>query len=186
MRGRPDGGTDATTPNWSGYSVTGEDFTSVEGSWTVPLLNCGGSSTPTTNSASLNGVASLWVGMGGGDPLVSSTSVQQIGTDSSCVKGEAQYSAWYEFYCEGEGCDTGPITFEGFTISAGDQMSATVEYKDSPCPAKPGCFVLSIVDLTTGKAPDRIIRNLAGARRGSAEWIAEDPGKPPGHSPLSA
>jgi len=51
---RPDGSVESA--NWSGYAVTGSDFTNATGSWTVSAVNC--TKTPDTYSA-------FWVGIDG-------------------------------------------------------------------------------------------------------------------------
>jgi hypothetical protein len=71
--------------NWSGYAVTGSDFTSAEGSWEVTAVNC--SKTP-------NAYAAMWVGIDG----YSSSTVEQTGTLAYCNGSTPVYYAWYEFY----------------------------------------------------------------------------------------
>ncbi len=68
----------------AGYGVTGAQYDSVTGSWTVPATSC----LPYEDSE-----ASVWVGLGG---LNSSSPLEQIGTDTSCNAGIAQYYAWWE------------------------------------------------------------------------------------------
>jgi hypothetical protein len=78
--------------NWSGYAITGSkgSTTDVKGSWVVPAVNC---------SAAPAGYSAFWVGIDG----FSSSSVEQIGTDSDCVslnghqQGTPTYYAWFEF-----------------------------------------------------------------------------------------
>ncbi len=150
----PDNSVDSE--NWSGYAVTGSSFTKVTGSWTVPAVNC--SVTPGTRST--NAYAAFWVGIDG----YSSSTVEQIGTDSDCAYTKdgsvASYYAWYEFY---------PAASRDIdlTISPGDQMSAEVSYSGSE-------FTATINDVTTGKSYTRTA-TVRGAARSSAEWIAESP-----------
>lgn len=158
LQRRPDG--TSTSPNWSGYAVTGSSFTYAVGSWTVPTVNCGGSLT--TYSAN-------WVGIDG-FPSTNPT-VEQIGTESDCVNGVPEYYAWYEFYPEKQS------RFPSLVVSAGDTISAEVRYDQAN-----KNFYLTITDnktgtyTTSGTAPT--------ALRASAEWIAEAPAKPGAKKPL--
>ena len=76
---RPDGTTEST--NWSGYAVTGAagSVTSVSGSWVVPASTCGARSSAE--------YASFWIGIDGW----TSSTVEQIGTDSDCSRGTPSY-----------------------------------------------------------------------------------------------
>jgi len=134
--------------NWSGYAVTGTAFTEALGSWTVPTVNC--SVTPGTYS-------SFWVGLDG----YSSSTVEQTGTDSDCQGGVPTYYAWYEFYPQAS------KLIGKLTISPGDHISAEVSYKG-------GEFKITITDETTGQSFSNKSA-VAGAKRTSAEWIAEAP-----------
>lgn len=134
--------------NWSGYAVTGSAFTVAKGSWTVPSVNC--SKTPNTYS-------SFWVGIDG----YSSSTVEQTGTDSDCSGSSARYYAWYEFY------PAGSILISSVQVSPGNKMSASVTYSGSQ-------FTVKITNVTTGKSFRKSGR-VSGARRTSAEWIAEAP-----------
>jgi len=75
-----------SSTNWSGYAVSSGagTVTAVSGSWVVPKIQSG----------SNNGYSSAWVGIDG----LSSSSVEQIGTDSDMVRGTPQYYAWWEVY----------------------------------------------------------------------------------------
>jgi|SRR5271166_5815078 len=137
-----------TSENWSGYAVTGSAFTVAKGSWTVPTVNC--SKTPSTYS-------SFWVGIDG----YSSTTVEQTGTDSDCSGSSPRYYAWYEFY------PAGSVLVSSVPVSPGNKMSASVTYSGSE-------FTIKIANVTTGKTFSKSSR-VSGARRTSAEWIAEAP-----------
>jgi len=139
----------STSTNWSGYAVTGSSFTSAKGSWTVPTANCSG--------VSGSQYASFWVGLDG----FNSNSVEQTGTDSDCVGTRPSYYAWYEFYPHPS------FQISGLTVSPGNQMSASVVYSG-------GTFTLTITNVTTGRTFTKSGR-VSGARRSSAEWIAEAP-----------
>jgi Peptidase A4 family len=144
--------------NWSGYAVnTGAGAVSqVAGSWVVPAV-----------SSSVSGYSSAWVGIDGW----SSSSVEQIGTDSDYVNGQARYYAWYEMY------PAAPVNLS-LTIHPGDTMSASVSY------AGLNQFVLSITDVSTGGSFSTT-QTLSSAQRSSAEWIQEAPSSFTGVLPLA-
>ncbi len=138
-----------TSSNWSGYAVVGSSFTQAQGSWTVPTVDC----TKNTNIAS----ASFWVGIDGWD----NGTVEQTGTDSDCSKDRPSYYAWYEFYPKGG------VTITSVPVTPGDQISAEVVYNDPE-------FTVTLTNETTGKSYSTSSA-VPGARRTSAEWIAEAP-----------
>jgi hypothetical protein len=136
-----------TSSNWSGFAVTGSDFTYAKGSWHVPEVDC--TKTPNTYSA-------FWVGIDGdGDDTV-----EQTGTASDCSGTTAQYYAWYEFY------PAGSVVID-MAISPGDVMGASVTYSN-------GEFTVGIHNHTTGAEYSKTA-TVSGAKRTSAEWIAEAP-----------
>jgi hypothetical protein len=120
----------------------------AKGSWTVPTVNC--SKTPSTYS-------SFWVGIDG----YSSSTVEQTGTDSDCSGSTPRYYAWYEFY------PAGSVLISSVPVSPGNKLSASVTYSGTE-------FTISITNVTTGKTFSKSSR-VSGARRTSAEWIAEAP-----------
>jgi hypothetical protein len=134
--------------NWSGYAVTGTSFTSAKASWTVPTVNC--TKTPNTYAA-------FWVGLDGW----TSTTVEQTGTDSDCDGKTASYYAWYEFY------PAASVEISSITVSPGNHISASVTYSGSE-------FTISITNESTGKTYSKSGK-VSGAKRTSAEWIAEAP-----------
>jgi len=154
-RWRPDRQVDSE--NWSGYAVTGTSFTQALGSWTVPEVNC--SETPATRST--NAYASFWVGIDG----YTSSTVEQIGTDSDCdytSDGSVPiYYAWYEFY------PANAYEITGVEVSPGNQISAEVSYSGSE-------FTVEITNETTGQSFSKT-ESIRKAKRTSAEWIAEAP-----------
>jgi hypothetical protein len=133
--------------NWSGYAVTGTGFTKALGSWIVPKVNC--SKTP-------NSYSSYWVGIDG----YTSSTVEQIGTDSDCSGSSPSYYAWFEFY-------PNPLKVLGLAVSPGNKIGATVAYAS-------GQFTLKISNHTTGKAV-KVVKNLSSPARTSAEWVVEAP-----------
>ncbi len=141
---RPDNTVDSE--NWSGYAVTGSTYTQALGSWVVPAGNC--NVTPNTYS-------SYWVGLDG----YSSSTVEQIGTDSDCNGGAPSYYAWYEFYPRGS-------VYIG-SLSPGDRISAAISFAG-------GEFTVTILDETNGESYRKSAK-VPEAQRSSAEWIAEAP-----------
>jgi hypothetical protein len=139
----------STSTNWSGYAVTGKAFTAAEGSWTVPTATCSG--------VSGDQYAAFWVGIDG----YSSTTVEQTGTDSDCVGTRPNYYAWYEFYPHPS------IEITSLGIAPGNVISASVTYSGSE-------FTIKITNVTTGKSFTKS-STVSGAKRTSAEWIAEAP-----------
>lgn len=142
--------TDGTveSENWSGYAVTGSDFTNAKGSWTLATVNC--SKTPNTYSA-------FWVGLDG----YNSSTVEQTGTIAYCNGSRAEYYAWYEFY------PAGSVEITSVPVSPGNHISAEVTYSGSE-------FTTTITNETTGKSYSKTSK-VSGAKRSSAEWIAEAP-----------
>ncbi len=142
--------------NWSGYAVTGSNFTQVTGSWTVPASAC------TKGSAAA--YAAFWIGIDGW----TSNSVEQVGTDSDCSNGTPSYYAWYEFYPE-------PSYYAGrlTNLKPGDIMSSSVTYNTSRAQ-----FTATITDTTSGATFSTTFsptRQTGIPARSSVEWIAEAP-----------
>jgi hypothetical protein len=136
-----------TSVNWSGYALTGASFTAAKGTWIVPAVIC----------SSGDQYAGFYVGLDG----YSSGTVEQTGTESDCDGGTPSYYAWYEFY------PSASVEITSLTIAPGDRMLAKVVYNGSD-------FTIAIADLTTGKSYSKSA-TVAGAKRSSAEWIAEAP-----------
>jgi Peptidase A4 family len=135
--------------NWSGYAVTGTSFTTAKGSWVVPTVNC--TKTPNTYAA-------FWVGIDGW----TSTTVEQTGTDSDCDGKTPSYYAWYEFY------PAASVLVSTVKVSPGNVMSASVTWVSGTE------FTITITNETTGKSFSKTGK-VSGAKRTSAEWIAEAP-----------
>jgi hypothetical protein len=146
--GKSDFGT-YESDNWAGYAVIGNAFTEARGSWTVPSVNC---------RINPNGAASFWVGIDGWD----NDTVEQTGTESQCNGVDLVIYAWYEF------APKKGVTIENMRVTPGESMEAEVRYTGSK-------FVVTIVDLTTGKY-FRTSAAVPRAQRASAEWIAESNG----------
>jgi hypothetical protein len=140
--------------NWSGYAVSGS-VSDAKGSWTVPKVTC------TRRSQ----YSSFWVGIDG----FSSSTVEQIGTDSDCRSGRPTYYAWYEFY-------PNPMVVLG-GVNPGDVISAEVTGNFA------GSFTVSLRD--NGRLMGPINGQVSNAQQSSAEWIAEAPSSSSGVLPLA-
>jgi hypothetical protein len=137
-----------TSSNWSGYDSTAGPFTSVSASWTQPSVTC-----PT---AKKNSYSSFWVGLDGDG----TSTVEQTGTDSDCIRGNQTYYGWFEMY------PAAPVNFTN-PVKPGDAMHASVTYQSST-------FKLVLTDQTRGWT-QTITKSLNSATRMSAEVIAEAP-----------
>jgi hypothetical protein len=148
----------SSSTNWSGYAVntTAGGVSRVAANWVVPAV-----------SSTVSGYSSAWVGIDGW----SSSTVEQIGTDSDYLNGHAQYYGWYEMY------PAAPVNLS-LAIRPGDTISASVSYSG------PNQFVLSITDVTTGGSFSTT-QTLAQAQRSSAEWVQEAPSSVSGVLPLA-
>ena len=135
--------------NWSGYVAQGHGakFTSIEGSWVVPAVDC--ASTP-------NGNAAMWVGLDG----AGSHTVEQTGTFSQCDHGAASYAAWYEAY-------PAPSIILPDPVAPGDTLTAHVTN------TAPRTFQLVLTNVSKGWTSTNTI--TVRGRLASAEAIAEAP-----------
>jgi Peptidase A4 family len=158
LEGRLVPATLAASTNWSGYAVTAGAgaVSQVAGSWVVPAV-----------SSNVSGYSSAWVGIDGANASM----VEQIGTDSDFVNGQAHYYAWYEMY-------PAPAVNLSLAIHPGDTISASVTA------ASPSQFVLSLTDVTTGQS-FLTTQTSSQAQRASAEWIQEAPSSFNGVLPLA-
>ncbi len=147
--------------NWAGFVVEGPfgSVSDVRGSWIVPAIQ---GACPATNAYSFE-----WIGIDGWG----SSTVEQTGTESDCVKGVATYAAWYEFF------PASSHVLTKLVIQPGDTMSAEVVFSG-------GRFTVSITDVTTGASFTRTKQD-SKALRVSAEWIAEAPSSGGGILPLA-
>ena len=168
--------TTAESYNWSGYAVTGANgsVTDVRSSWVVPSVSCSGSP---------EGYAAFWTGIDGW----TSSTVEQIGTDSDCVNllgtqtGTPTYYAWFEFYPQDAyliGSYSSSGVCESDCVFPGDTIAAEVKFSGS---AGGGFrhrsgerFTVTITDQTRGWS-FTTTSTVPGARQSSAEWIAEAP-----------
>ncbi|MDD1678122.1 MAG: hypothetical protein LUO93_02920 [Methanomicrobiales archaeon] len=144
--------------NWAGYVVETtfeypdkNAIEAVEAVWNVPAVNCSSAERKEYSSA-------FWVGIDG----FSSGSVEQIGTDSDCIRGSAVYYAWYELYPRDS------VTLD-LVITSGDEIHAKVMYLGDRQ------FMFSLTDITSNQSVYLNETTTTTVERNSAEWIAEAP-----------
>ena len=167
--------TAVSSANWAGYADTNDTYTSVASSWTEPTVDCsssgGGLNLGLGSGLGLTGLfdsllggpsaaSAFWVGLDG----YSSTSVEQLGTDSDCDSGAPSYYAWYEMY-PNPSVDLPAAD----AVHPGDQISALVSSN-----AAGSSFTLMLKDSTAGWTFSTT-QTGSGFARSSAEVIAEAP-----------
>jgi Peptidase A4 family len=133
--------------NWAGYVASGQNFSSVSGSWTVPTAN-----------SSSNGYSAFWVGIGGASQQ--SQALEQVGTSSDVHHGQTTYYAWYELVPD-------PETRLNLAVHPGDQMTGKVTVNGSD-------VTISLTDRTTGQSVTKTLQDN-NPDTSTAEWIAEAP-----------
>jgi Peptidase A4 family len=101
-----------------------------------------------------NTYISFWVGIDGW------TSSKQERIPTAMAPVHPNY-AWYEFYPKGS------VNISSITVAPGDKISAAVTYGGSE-------FTITLTNETTGKSYSKSSK-VSGAKRSSAEWIAEAP-----------
>jgi hypothetical protein len=131
--------------NWSGYAVTGTNFTGVTGSWTVPTVTA---SRGFAYSAS-------WVGIDG----FNNGNLIQTGTEQDTLFGITRYYAWWEILPAAE------TQITAFTVKPGDKMTASITKGSSG-------WTIKISDSRSGSFS--IVKAYGGPAT-SAEWIEEAP-----------
>jgi hypothetical protein len=135
---------------WAGYEATGPTFKHVSAKWRQPTVTC------TDN----NSRVSFWVGLDGGK-------LRQDGTIAVCNgPGPAtSYKAWWEVYAA-----SGSVGGQPFTVSPGDMISASVDYKD-------GQVTMRVRDETSRQSLTNVQPCTTDCVRDKAEWIVERPGE---------
>jgi hypothetical protein len=167
--------TDVQSSNWSGYADVNDTYTSVAASWTEPTVNCssggGGGGGLLGGLLGGNGLgnllgpggsaASFWVGLDG----YSSSSVEQLGTDSDCNGSTPAYYAWWEMYPN----PSQVLSSSTYPVHPGDQITAWVASNSSGTN-----FYLAEKDTTAGWSFSTA-QTSSGFARSSAEVVAEAP-----------
>jgi hypothetical protein len=147
-------GMQSVSANWSGYTLqdansAGLQFTSVTGTWRVPVTTCESGSTAS---------AAFWVGLGGSSD--SAAGLEQTGTGADCSKGAARYYAWYEIL------PAASIEVP-LKVKPGDQITTSVNAN--------GTTVLVQIKNRTRKTSFTKALQVDAPDLSSAEWIAEAP-----------
>ena len=140
-----------TSLNWSGYALTGSNFSNVVGTWKVPSVL-----TPTTMKRKAR-YSSSWVGIDG----YNNSHLIQAGTEQDWVHGTKIYQAWWEILPAPE------TPIPSLTIHPGDAMSVSITEGAS------AMWTIQVSDTTTNKTFS-VVRSYLGPRT-SAEWIHEAP-----------
>jgi hypothetical protein len=147
-------GAQAVSSNWSGYTLqdttgAGLQFSSVTGTWTVPVTTCASGATSS---------AAFWVGLGGSSDTA--TGLEQTGTGADCTNGTPRYYAWYEIL-------PAASVEVPLTVKPGDLITTSVNVK--------GTTVLVQIKNRTRKTSFTKALTVATPDLSSAEWIAEAP-----------
>ena len=132
--------------NWSGYEVTGGNYTGVNGTWTVPQV-----------SPSSAGADAAWVGIGG----VQSRDLIQAGTEATATaNGRVRYDAWVEMLPQ----VSHPVPL---AVSPGDSVSVSINEQAA------GQWLINFKNNTTGQAYQ--VGEQYQSSHSSAEWVEEAP-----------
>ncbi|MGC7870501.1 G1 family glutamic endopeptidase [Desulfosporosinus sp. SYSU MS00001] len=142
--------------NWAGYintPDTGESYTSVSGSWTIPTIS----------ASQTDAVAAQWIGLGG----VSSTDLLQMGTIEEIDNGQPVAKVFWEKL---------PSTAQNvMTVPIGSTISASI------APSTGSSSTWTLTFTINGETPGQTIPSVtlssdyAQGIGTSAEWISEDP-----------
>jgi hypothetical protein len=151
--GNPSGG---TSPNWSGYAITGGPFASISGQWRVPAVTGDAGSASTT-----------WIGIDG-DQFGNNTLIQ-TGTEQDWSSGAGpSYSAWWEVLPAAETAfpTSGPVL-------PGDLMVASIWLTGTtgPMPGEPQTWAIVLTDSTQNWTAG--VQVTYSGMLDSAEWIEE-------------
>jgi hypothetical protein len=141
--------------DWGGYSVASDltnpqpEVTSVNASWTVPLINV----------SIGDSFCATWIGIGGqfDDTLI------QAGTEQDSIGGQATYSAWYELL------PYDAVTIDSLSISAGDVVTASISLLN----VTTNVWSIEIRDITDLQSFQKSV--IYNSSMLSAEWIVERP-----------
>jgi len=139
----------ATSKNWSGYASTNGSFTSVSGTWTIPLVSESGH---TSSDAT-------WVGIGG----IKSTDIIQAGTQNIISSsGQIISSPFYEMLPDNA------VAVTSLQIKPGDSITVNIIQQSHT-----NQWQISIRNNTTSQM--YIATVTYSSSLSSAEWIEEAP-----------
>jgi hypothetical protein len=149
-------GSASVSANWSGYALqdisgAGLQFTSITGTWTVPVTKCE-VGTPAS--------VAFWVGLGGSSDAA--TGLEQTGTGADCTGNSTvpKYFAWYEIL-------PAASVQVPLKVKPGDQITTSVNVN--------GTSTLIQIKNRTHKTSFTRSLTVAAPDVSSAEWIAEAP-----------
>ena len=135
--------------NWSGYALSGSNYSSVTANWVVQAV------APSHQAT----YSSEWVGIDG----FNNSSLIQTGTESDYYNGAAHYNAWWEILPAAET----PIST--IKVSPGDHMSATITKVSG------SSWKITITDADARQNKSfSTVQTYTGPQT-SAEWIEEAP-----------
>jgi hypothetical protein len=144
--------------NWSGYAATGNGFTGVSATWTVPSVS---------NAAGSQTFSSLWVGVDG----FNNSNLIQTGTEEDYYNGGTHYNAWWEILPAAET----PISM---SVTPGDRMFASIyETGQTVLTGRhriAHLWSITIKDTRTGQSFSPPLQAYTGPGT-SAEWVVEAP-----------
>jgi Peptidase A4 family len=148
------------SPNWSGYVVTSGNYTSVQGTWTVPAVTY-----VSYPGAPAVEASATWVGIGG----YNEPTLIQLGTSQIAAKsGAVNYGVWYEILP----APNSLITATQFVVSPGDTITASIQCTALCTPKAQSTWVLSMTNGNRWKTPFTIQLTYASTFA-AAEWIME-------------
>ena len=153
--------TTATTPNWSGYKITGHTYEDAYGYWTLPNVGA-----PPPPFAALS---TQWVGIGQGSKA--SLPLVQAGTQSSINEGCEcdQYYMWWEVVPE---FGHQHVIDLGIVILFGNVMYAHIHVSNNNA-------YITLADVTDSDASATfkyvLPKGTSIKPDGTAEWINERP-----------
>ncbi|KAI4720010.1 hypothetical protein E4T48_03798 [Aureobasidium sp. EXF-10727] len=145
--------------NWAGAVLTGSDFQSVTGTFTVPMINL---PTDRGKDSHLEYAAGVWVGIDGSNECQGV--VMQTGVNMwISPNGDLDYNAWYEWYPEHS------IKFRHFSVSPGDNLTLTISASSDS-----GGMAIIENDTTGKSVRHKFVGRNPHLCRTNAEWIVED------------
>jgi hypothetical protein len=136
--------------NWSGYALAGGPFTSVGGTFNVPVVNGNGA----------DASAAEWAGIDGWGPGASSIIQAGVAEDYAAAPNVSEITAWYELY-------PAPPSSIPLTVSAGDHVTVSIAEVSA------GLWNILVADDTSGQSYNAEF-SYTGLSS-TAEWIVEAP-----------